>query len=59
MIRTNLGPAPNPDVIAAASTVTNIADIYKTYALESKIYSEFVSAKRISVKLALNSMAEL
>ena len=53
-IPTNPGPAPDPDVIAAASTATNIADIYKAYALESTIYSEFVTAERISMKLALS-----
>ena len=58
-IPTNPGPLPNPDAIAAASTVTKIADIYEAYALESDIYSEFVAAERISVKLALDSMAEL
>ena len=56
---TNPGPAPDPDVIAAASTATNITDIYKAYALESEIYSAFVSAEQISVKLALNSMSEI
>ena len=59
MIPTNLGPAPNPDVITAASTATKIAYIYKTYALESAIYLDFVTAERISVKLALDSMSEL
>ena len=59
MISTNPGPAPDPDIIAAASTATKISDLYKAYALESEIYSEFVSAERISVKLALDSMAEL
>ena len=58
-ISTNLGPAPDPAVIAAASTVTKIADIYKAYALESAIYAEYVTAERISVKLALDSMSEL
>ena len=58
-ILTNLGPAPDPAVIAAASTATKIADIYKAYALESAIYAEYVTAERISVKLALNSMSEL
>ena len=58
-ILTNPGPAPEPDNIAAASTATKIADLYKAYALESDIYAEFVSAERISVKLALDSMAEL
>ena len=58
-IPTNLGPAPEPVAIAAASMATNIADVYKAYALESEIYSEFVSAERISVKLVLDSMAEL
>ena len=58
-IPTNLGPAPDPDAIAAASTATKISDLYKAYALESDIYSEFVAAERISVKLALESMDEL
>ena len=52
-IPTNPGPAPDPIAITAASSVTKIADIYKTYALQSKIYSKFIEAKRISVKLAL------
>ena len=58
-IPTNPGPLPDPDTIASASTATNIDDLYKAYALESDIYSEFMSAERISVKLALDSMAEL
>ena len=58
-IPTNPGPAPDPDAIAAASTATKIADLYKAYALESDIYSEFVAADCISVKLALDSMDEL
>ena len=58
-IPTNLGPAPDSAVIAAASTATKIADIYKAYALESAIYAEYVTAERISVKLALDSMSEL
>ena len=37
VILTNPGPAPDPVVIAAASTSTNIVDIYKAYALESVI----------------------
>ena len=59
VIPTNPVPAPEPDVITAASMATNIADIYKAYALESAIYSEFVTAEQISVKLALDSMSEL
>ena len=55
VIPTNPGPAPEPAVIAASSTATKIADIYKAYALESAIYAEYVTAKRISVKLALDS----
>ena len=43
-IPTNPGPAPDPAVIAAASTATKIADIYKAYALESAIYAEYVTA---------------
>ena len=58
-IPTNPGPAPDPAVIAAASTATKIADIYKAYALESAIYAEYITAERISVKLALDSMLEL
>ena len=59
VIPNNPGPVPDPVVTTAASTATKIADIYKAYALESAIYSEFVTAERISVKLALNSMSEL
>ena len=58
-IPTNPGPAPDPDAIAAASSVTKIANIYKAYALQSKIYSEFIAAKRILVNLALDSMAKI
>ena len=58
VIPTNPGPAPDPVVIAAASTATKIADIYKAYALESAIYSELVTAERISVKLTLDSMSK-
>ena len=58
-ITTNPGPAPDPVAIAAASADTKITDLYKAYALESEIYSKFVSAERISMKLALDSMAEL
>ena len=59
MIPTNPGPAPDPDVIAAASTATKVTDIYKDYALESSIYLELVTAEQISMKLALDSMSEL
>ena len=59
VIPTNPGPAPDPIVIAAASTATKIADIYKAYALESAIYAEYVTAERISAKLALDSLSEL
>ena len=58
-IPTNPGPAPDPITIADASSATKIANIYKAYALQSKIYSEFIEAKRILVKLALDSMAEI
>ena len=50
---------PDPNTIAAASSATKIADLYKSYALQSSIYSEFVAAKRISVKLALDLMAKI
>ena len=56
-IPTNLGPAPDPAVIAEASTVTKKADIYKAYALESAIYAEYVTSESISVKLAIDSMS--
>ena len=55
VIPTNPYPAPDPDVIASASTATKIADIYKAYNLESAIYSEFVTEERIYLKLALDS----
>ena len=58
-IPTNPGPAPDPAVIAASSTATKIADIYKAYALESAIYTEYVTAECISVKLGIDSMSEL
>ena len=58
-IPTNPVPAPDPIAIAAASSATKIANIYKAYALQSKIYLEFIEAERISVKLALDSMAEI
>ena len=32
---------------------------YKAYNLENAIYAEYVTAERISVKLALDSMLEL
>ena len=57
VIPTNPVPEPDPDVIAAASTATKIAKIYKAYNLESAIYSGFVTAERISVKLTLDSMS--
>ena len=56
-IPTNPGPAPDPIAIAAASSATKISDIYKAYELQSNIYSEFIEAKRILVKLVLDSMA--
>ena len=58
-IPTNPGPAPAPDVIDAASSATNIADISKAYALQGKIYLGFIKAERISVNLALDLMAEI
>ena len=58
-IPTNPGSAPDPDAITAASSATKIANIYKAYALQSKIYLEFIEAERISVKLALESMAKI
>ena len=58
-IPTNPGPAPEPDAISAASSATKTADIYKSYALKRKIYSEFIETERISVKLALDLMAKI
>ena len=59
VIPTNPGPAPDPDAISAASSATKIADLHKTYALQSNIHSEFIAAERTSVKLALDSMADI
>ena len=42
-IPTSPGPAPDPNAISAASSATKIADIYKAYALQSKIYSTYLS----------------
>ena len=50
-IPTNPGPDPDPDAIAAASSATKITDIYKAYALQSKIYLELIADERISAKL--------
>ena len=58
-IPTNPGPAPDPNSIAAAASATKIANIYKAYALQSKIYLDFIKTERISVKLTLDSMAEI
>ena len=58
-IPTNLGPVPDPNSIAAASSATNIADLCKAYALQSNIYLEFIAAERISVKIALDSMSKI
>ena len=44
VITTKPGPAPDPVVIAAASTATKIADIYKAYASESASFTEIRSA---------------
>ena len=41
-IPTNLGPAPDPNAITAASSATKITDLYKAYALDSNIYLEFI-----------------
>ena len=57
-ILTNLVPKPDPDAIATAYSATKISDIYKAY-LQSKIYSEFIEAEWILVKLVLDSMAEI
>ena len=59
VIPTNPVPAPDPDAIAAASSATKIADLYNAYALQSNIYSEFITAEQILVKLALDSMAKI
>ena len=50
----------HPDLFTiSTSSATKIADIYNAYALQSKIYSEFIEAESISVKLALDSMAKI
>ena len=59
VIPTNPGPAPDPAVIVESSTATKIVDLYKAYALESAIYTEYVTEERISMKLALDYMSEL
>ena len=58
-IPTNPVQAPDPDAIAASSSATKIADLYKAYALQSNIYSEFIAAELILVKLALDSIDEI
>ena len=58
-IPTNPGLAPELISISAVSSATKIADIYKAYKIQSKIYSEFIEAERILVKLALDSMAKI
>ena len=58
-IPTNPGSAPDPDAIAAASSATKIAEIYKAYAPQRKFYLEFIAAERILVKLPIYSMAEI
>ena len=58
-ILTNPGPAPDPISIAATSSFTKISDIYKAYARQIKIYSKFIESKRISAKLALDSMDKI
>ena len=56
---TNPGAAPDPVEIAAANSATKIADIYRAHKLSADVYSEFIDAERISVKLALDSMDEI
>ena len=58
-IPTNPVPEPDPDAIAAASSAAKIADLYKAYVLQSNIYLEFIAAKQISVKLALDLVAKI
>ena len=41
-ILTNPVPASDPNAIAAAASATKITDLYKAYALQSNIYSEFI-----------------
>ena len=58
-ITTNPGPAPDSDAKPASSSATKIAGIYKAYALQRKMYSDFIEAERILVKLALDLMAKI
>ena len=58
-IPTNPGPAPDPDAIAAASSDTKIADLYKSYEIQSNIYLDFIASEQILVKLVLDLTAEL
>ena len=58
-IPTNPGLALDPIAIAAASSATKISAIYKASAPQSYIYSKFIEAKRILVKLALDSMVKI
>ena len=58
-IPSNPVPAPDPNAITVVSSASKISDIYKAHALWSKIYLEFIKAERISVKLALDLMAEI
>ena len=53
-IPTNPGPAPDPAVIATASTATKISDIYKAYALESASFAEIRSDVTYSAYIALS-----
>ena len=55
-VPTNPGSAPSATDIAAATSATKIADLYKEFDLKLKIYSEFFEAERISVKLSLESI---
>ena len=59
IIPTNPSSVPTASDIAAASSATKIADLYKEFDLKLKVYSEFFEAKRISVKLSLESMDEI
>ena len=56
---TNPGAASDPVDITAANSTTKIVDIYRAHKLEADVYSKFVEAERISVKLALDSTNEI
>ena len=56
VIPANPGTTLSPSLITEADSAKNITDIYRTFALKQNIYTEYRDAKRISVKLTLNTI---